>query len=131
MTISRRSVVTAGGDETSPSQQDSAPQSNNRIENAVTVVRRPLVVTHVIESLGSGGAEKLLYTNLKHFDEQRVQSNVVTVFDKPDDWADAIRALGVPVHNLGCRGLRDLYSGVARLRDWLSKNPSDLLHTHL
>ena len=92
---------------------------------------RQVRVAHLIESLGAGGAERLLYTNLKHLDAARFRSTVVTVFARPDHWAEAIRGLGVPVESLGCRSLRDLPAGVARLRRWLRANHTDLLHTHL
>jgi len=36
-----------------------------------------LHVVHLIEALGPGGAERLLYTNLKHFDPARVLRNHV------------------------------------------------------
>ena len=83
---------------------------------------RQVRVAHLIESLGAGGAERLLYTNLKHLDAARFRSTVVTVFARPDHWAEAIRGLGVPVESLGCRSLRDLPAGVARLRRWLRAN---------
>jgi glycosyltransferase involved in cell wall biosynthesis len=92
---------------------------------------RPVRVAHLIESLGAGGAERLLYTNLKHLDAARFRNAVVTVFAEPDHWAEAIRDLGVPVESLRCRSLRDLPAGVARLRRWLRANRTDLLHTHL
>ena len=40
---------------------------------------RVLHVVHLIEALGPGGAERLLYTNLKHFDRERVRSTVITI----------------------------------------------------
>lgn len=91
----------------------------------------PLHVAHVIEALGPGGAERLLYTNLKHFDPARVRSTVVTVFPHATHWREPIRELGVEVVGLGCDTLRDLPRGVARLRAWLARARPDLLHTHL
>jgi glycosyltransferase involved in cell wall biosynthesis len=90
-----------------------------------------LHVAHLIESLGAGGAERLLYTNLKHLDPRRFRSTVVTVFARPDHWAEPIRELGVPVVSLDCRGLSDLPSGVRRLRRWLRAERPALVHTHL
>jgi glycosyltransferase involved in cell wall biosynthesis len=91
----------------------------------------PLRVTHLIESLGSGGAERLLYTNLKHLDTSRVASEVVTVFAEPSHWAGPIRELGVTVETLGGAGVRDLPACAARLRRLLGARRPDLLHTHL
>jgi glycosyltransferase involved in cell wall biosynthesis len=91
----------------------------------------PVHVLHLIESLGTGGAERLLHTNLKHLDSSRFHSTVMTVFPEPDHWVDPIRRLGVTVESLGCKSLRDLPSGVARLRAWLRAQRPDLVHSHL
>ncbi|HLL73741.1 MAG TPA: glycosyltransferase [Pyrinomonadaceae bacterium] len=92
---------------------------------------RALHVVHLIEALGPGGAERLLYTNLKHFDPARVRSTVFTVYPRSDHWGGAIRELGVEVIGLGCRGPRDLPRAGLRLRSWLRSERPHLLHTHL
>ena len=91
----------------------------------------PLRVAHLIETLGPGGAERLLYTNLKHFDRDRIHSTVLTVFPHATHWQEPIRELGVPVVSLNCRSSRDLPKAVGRLRTWLRENPTDLIHSHL
>jgi glycosyltransferase involved in cell wall biosynthesis len=85
-------------------------------------------VVHVIETLGSGGAERLLYTNLRHL---QVQSTVVTVHDDGAHWKGPIEELGVRVVSLGCRGKLDLVPAVRRLRHLLDEAHADLVHTHL
>jgi glycosyltransferase involved in cell wall biosynthesis len=92
---------------------------------------RPVRVLHLIESLGAGGAERLLHTNLKHLDPARFESVVVTVFDAPDHWVEPVRRLGVEVESLRCEGLGDIRAGVARLRRRLRALRPDLVHTHL
>ena len=88
-------------------------------------------VAHVIESLGPGGAERLLYTNLKHFDRERVRSTVITVYSHANHWREPITELGVPVVSLDCRSTRDIPKGISRLRSWLRANRPDLVHSHL
>jgi len=61
-----------------------------------------LHVVHLIEALGPGGAERLLYTNLKHFDPSRVRSTVFTVYSRANHWREPILELGVPVISLDC-----------------------------
>jgi glycosyltransferase involved in cell wall biosynthesis len=90
-----------------------------------------LRVVHLIEALGPGGAERLLYTNLKHFDPERVKSTVITVYPDATHWREPIQALGVPVVCLECRGPRHIPKGVRALRAWLRENPTDVIHTHL
>lgn len=92
---------------------------------------RKLKVIHLIEGLGSGGAERLLYTNLKHFDRARLENEVVTVFSAADYWRQPILDLGVPVSTLDCRSLRDVMTGVSRLRKEIARFKPDLIHTHL
>lgn len=88
-------------------------------------------IVHLIEALGSGGAERLLYTNLKHLDRSRFQSEVMTVFSGATHWKESIESLGVKVTSLDCRNLRDLPRGVQRLRRRLRNSRPDLIHTHL
>jgi glycosyltransferase involved in cell wall biosynthesis len=92
---------------------------------------RKLKVIHLIEGLGSGGAERLLYTNLKHFDRDLLESEVVTVFSAADYWRQPILDLDVPVSTLDCKSLRDILTGVRRLRKEIARFQPDLIHTHL
>jgi len=90
-----------------------------------------LHVVHLIEALGPGGAERLLYTNLKHLDASRIRSTVITVYPHATHWLEPIQALGVPVVCLNCRGPRDIPKGIRTLRTWLLANRPDLIHSHL
>jgi len=90
-----------------------------------------LYIVHLIEALGSGGAERLLYTNLKRLDRSRFQSEVITVFPNATHWKEPIQELGVNVTSLDCQNLRDLPRGVRRLRRLLQSSRPDLIHTHL
>jgi len=90
-----------------------------------------LHVVHLIEALGPGGAERLLYTNLKHLDANRIRSTVITVYPHATHWLEPIQALGVPVVCLNCRGPRDIPKGIRTLRTWLLANRPDLIHSHL
>ena len=101
-------------------------------KSALTTQRtRPISVLHLIEALGPGGAERLLYTNLKHLDPERIRSTVITVYPHATHWLEPITALGVPVVSLNCRTTRDIPKGISRLRTWLRANRPDLVHSHL
>ena len=86
---------------------------------------------HVIETLGSGGAERLLHTNLAHLDRTRFRSRVVTIRAHGDHWREPIEALGVPVESLGVGAPRDLPGAVRSLSKRLSGGGVDVVHTHL
>ncbi len=88
-------------------------------------------VVHLIEALGPGGAERLLYTNLKHFDPERFQSTVITVYPHATHWLEPIKSLGIPVVPLNCQNTREIPKGIRTLRTWLLANQPDLIHSHL
>ena len=90
-----------------------------------------LHVVHLIEALGPGGAERLLYTNLKHFDASRVRSTVFTVYSHANHWLEPIREQGVPVMSLDCVGPRDLPRAIKKFSSWLRTNRPDVVHSHL
>jgi len=90
-----------------------------------------LHVVHLIEALGPGGAERLLYTNLKHFDPSRVRSTVFTVYSRANHWREPIRELGVPVISLDCGGTRSLPNAIKKFSSWLRTNRPDVVHSHL
>jgi glycosyltransferase involved in cell wall biosynthesis len=93
--------------------------------------RDPVHVIHLIEGLGSGGAERALYNVLKHLDPARVRSTVVSVNDQLDFWTEPIGALGIEVLTLRCRNHRDIPTGIARFRKLLRERRPDLVHTQL
>src|SRR4051812_27895924 len=93
-------------------------------------VSNPLKVIHVIEGLGSGGAEKLLYTNLKHL-KGDVESEVVMIHSGGTFWKGPIEDLGTKVTVLGCDSLSSIPMAIAKLLTYLRQLRPDLVHTHL
>src|SRR5688572_14735895 len=92
---------------------------------------KTLKILHLIESLGSGGAEHMLHTNLKYFEPGSVESMVTTVHSRADFWKKPIEKLGVEVTSLECGRVYDIPTGVMRLRRQVRQTRPDLLHTHL
>ena len=84
----------------------------------------------VIDSLGYGGAERLLLTTLAHLDRSRFHPLVASLFG-PSPLAGPIRDLGVRVVELGLSGPKDLPRAVAGLRSLVETHAPDLVHTHL
>jgi glycosyltransferase involved in cell wall biosynthesis len=107
----------------SPQIGSVSPQSTSKT--------RKLHVVHLIEALGPGGAERLLYTNIKHFDPEQIRSTVITVYPNATHWLEPIKALGVPVVCLNCNSPRDIPKGIRALRTWVLENKPDLIHSHL
>lgn len=88
-------------------------------------------VLHLIEGLGSGGAERVLYTNLKHLNSELIESEVVTTFSNRDHWKKPIQELGIKVSSLDCRSPKDIRRGISNLRAKIKETKPDVIHTHL
>jgi glycosyltransferase involved in cell wall biosynthesis len=101
------------------------------LERSRTEATARIKVLHLIETLGSGGAERLLVTNLKYLDSSEFESEVVTVFDSNNYWKESIEQLGIPVRTLRCKGLKNIAFGVRHLKRLIRESKPDLIHTHL
>jgi glycosyltransferase involved in cell wall biosynthesis len=86
-------------------------------------------VAHIIESLGRGGAERVLVTNLAHIDRRRFENHVIYLFDGEEFLPD-LEALGIPSYRLGMRNFYD-WRGFWRLRQTLKTVSPDIVHTVL
>lgn len=101
-----------------------------------TCVVRPspvaqLVVVHVIDTLGSGGAERLLVTNLRRLKRSDLRHVVVTVSAADDHWRAEIEKLGIEVKCLEASRWVDLPVAIWRLRRILQTQRADVVHSHL
>jgi len=88
-------------------------------------------VLHLIEDLGPGGAERLLFVNLSRLDRKSFDGLVCHLYDRALHWRQPILDLGYPVLSLGMKSIRDLPQGVARLARILRHERVDVVHTHL
>jgi glycosyltransferase involved in cell wall biosynthesis len=88
-------------------------------------------VAVVIEALGRGGAERLLVDSARWIDRSRFSLRVYTLFESRRDYAEELRDLSIPETCLRLGSLRDLWTGVRRLRALLASAPADIVHTHL
>lgn len=91
----------------------------------------PVSVLHLIEDLGSGGAERLLFVNLSHLDRRSFDGIVCHLYDRAQHWRQPILNLGYPVMSLNMTSIRDLPRGIVRLSRLLKRHPVDVIHTHL
>jgi glycosyltransferase involved in cell wall biosynthesis len=83
-------------------------------------------VLHIITGLAAGGAEQQLRLLLRHRD----YSAEVAALTNPGAIAQAIRAEGTTVHEIGMRGNADL-SAMPRLIRLIRAGRFDVVHTHL
>jgi glycosyltransferase involved in cell wall biosynthesis len=87
-------------------------------------------VLHIIESLGRGGAEKLLLCLLPQLRSLGVEAEVA-VLGREVDLEDELREAGVTVHVLGLKSLRRGFAAIPWLIELIQREKYDLLHTHL
>lgn len=98
---------------------------------AVNQVKK-IKVFHFIETLGSGGAERALYLNLKHINRIQFDHFVVTLFQSDDHFYEkSICNLGIQVFHLNQKRKLQLLSSVCRLYKILTVQKTDILSTHL
>jgi glycosyltransferase involved in cell wall biosynthesis len=86
----------------------------------------PVRVAFVINSLGTGGAERQLALTVAEIDRDRFDPVVVTLFHAGAFRAEVERA-GVEVHDLGLP--KDLRTAVKGVRDPLAALQPDVIHT--
>ena len=83
---------------------------------------------HVIDHLGSGGAQEALLSLVKYFDRRRFHVEVATLHGQGHYW-ESFRRLGVPLQALSPHKYIPLY--LPRLVNLLRTGKFDLIHCHL
>ncbi len=91
----------------------------------------PISLVCVINALGTGGAEAMLYRLLTQLDHRQFHVRVISLIDIIEPFATKIRALGISVETLGMRrGVPNpLY--IWRLARWLRAARPDVVQTWL
>jgi glycosyltransferase involved in cell wall biosynthesis len=89
-------------------------------------------VLHVIDHLGSGGAQEAVCQLVKYVNPERFQPEVVALHGFGHYW-EVLRSWGVPVHTLIPHGSAEAAIPLIFLRLFclLARNRYDVVHTHL
>jgi glycosyltransferase involved in cell wall biosynthesis len=89
-------------------------------------------ILHIIDHLGSGGAQEAVCQLIKYGQQQRFQPEVVALHGYGHYW-EVLRAWGVPVYSLVPQGFaRTVVPFIfLRLFRLLARNRYDVVHTHL
>ncbi len=96
----------------------------------------PILVTHIITDLSTGGSEIMLLKLLSHIDRERFASRVISL-TTGGPIGDRLKELGIPVQALGMNnprfvGMRPGFpdpAAVLRLAGWLRGDPPNLVQT--
>jgi len=84
----------------------------------------------VIETLGNGGAERVLVNTLPTLKKLGLDCEVVILFD-PDDLAKELEKEGIKVHRLQLTYKWNVIEGIFKLNRLLKNNHYDIIHAHL
>ncbi len=101
-----------------------APQRRMRLGSTPA---RTMAVTHVITTLGTGGAETMLYRLLCAMDRRRFRNSVIALGGE-GLLGERIRAAGIPVECLDLRP-RDAVAGIVRLVRALRREQPQVIQT--
>jgi glycosyltransferase involved in cell wall biosynthesis len=92
---------------------------------------KPIRVTYLIDSLGMGGAERVLLSTLQHLDRERFEPRVCALQERDGNpLTAAVRDLGITVDMVPVGRLRDPRA-LARVVRYLRSSRAELLHTQL
>lgn len=90
---------------------------------------RPVRILYLIDSLGSGGAQRQLVTLVNGLDRERVAAEVA-VYHPHDHFRPELERTATPIHQLGTRGGWDPRV-VVRLARLLRSERYDIVHSYL
>jgi len=84
----------------------------------------------IIETLGKGGAERVLVNTLPKLQKQGIDCEVAILFER-DDLAIELEEQGIKVHRLLLSHKWNVIEGVSKLNKLLKTNDYDIIHAHL
>ena len=87
-------------------------------------------VLYLVDSLGTGGAERGLTLTIRHLDPARVQAEVAYLWDPAPLRAD-LEAAGARVHRIGVRPGAGAFLAIPRIRRLLRTGGFDAIHTQV
>lgn len=94
------------------------------------MVREHFKIVYLINGLGSGGAEMMLYRLLQRLDRSRFEPEVITLLEIEGPLAAKIKSLGVQVNSIDTKSKTDIGS-IIRLYKVLKKKEPVIVHGQL
>lgn len=87
-------------------------------------------ILHIIPTLSSGGAEKMLVDIVREMQKQKIQCEVIVLTKNDNFFGEQLEALNVPVY-YGPSNKVYSVSNIQFIRSILLQNKFDCIHTHL
>ena len=87
-------------------------------------------ILFIIETLGNGGAERVLVNTLPELQKLGIECEVAILF-KRDGLAEELEDQGIKVHRLHLSYKWNVVEGISKLNSLLKTNHYDIIHAHL
>jgi glycosyltransferase involved in cell wall biosynthesis len=87
-------------------------------------------ILFIIETLGNGGAERVLVNTLPELQKLGIQCEVAILFEK-DNLADELVAHGIKVHRMHLSYKWNVIEGIFKFHRLLKNQHYDIIHAHL
>jgi glycosyltransferase involved in cell wall biosynthesis len=88
------------------------------------------MILQIIETLGLGGAERLLATNMKFIDKERFENIVVSIYSDKDSEIIYEALDGIKIEKIFPIFKHDVFTISRRLFNIIKKYKIDIIHTH-
>ncbi|WP_373032847.1 glycosyltransferase family 4 protein [Sulfurovum sp.] len=91
---------------------------------------KKIKILSVIETLGNGGAERVLINTLPALQKIGIECEVAILFET-DDLAEELEMQGIKVHRLHLSHKWNVVEGIYKLNQLIKKHHYDIIHAHL
>jgi glycosyltransferase involved in cell wall biosynthesis len=93
-------------------------------------VLKSIKLLTVIETLGKGGAERVLVNTLPQLQKEGIACEVAILFER-DDLAEELERYGIKVHRLHLSYKWNIFEGIYKLNRLVKDKHYDIIHAHL
>jgi len=94
------------------------------------LIKDKIRILHIIESLGPGGAERILLTNLTYLDKDRFY-NVVAYLYNDEFFLSDLKEIGVKAYSLNLKNIYQPFTAINRIVKIIKTEKIDIVHTNL
>ena len=122
-----RPQATMNGKDAGRLLTDANASSRDRCYSPAAVVHR---ILYLVDSLGTGGAERGLTLTVRHLDRAKIEPEVAYLWEPSPLRAD-LEAAGVRVHRIGVRPGPGAFLAIPRIRKLLRAGRFDAIHTQV
>ncbi len=88
-------------------------------------------ILFIIETLGNGGAERVLVNTLPELKKLGIDCEVAVLFFDRDGFVEELEAHGIKVHSLNLSHKWNMPEGISKLNTLVKDNHYDIVHAHL